>query len=75
MTFRFFMDLGLFFHFLAFSDFPGRVARHSQGESGIILIISSHFTVSVSKRFAKNATNVSRIMSGEVLHENQVLLD
>jgi len=43
MTFRFFIDLGLFFHFFwAFSDFPVRAARHSQGESGTLLIMSSH---------------------------------
>jgi preprotein translocase subunit SecY len=54
---------------LAFSDFPGRIARHSQGESGTILIISSRLVISVSKHFAKNATDVSREMSGEVLHK------
>src|SRR6266403_1883046 len=54
MTFRFFIDLGLFFHFFwAFSDFPVRAARHSQGESGTILIMSSHLLIFVAKRFAK----------------------
>jgi hypothetical protein len=55
MTFRFFIDLVCSFFFLAFSDLPGRVARHSQGESGTILIISSRLLISVSNRFAKNA--------------------
>jgi hypothetical protein len=62
MTFRFFIDLVCSFIFLAFSDFPVRAARHSQGGSGTILIMSSHLLTSVSERFAKNATDVSRKM-------------
>jgi len=64
----------LFFHFFGGPSliFPVRAARNSQGEIGTILIMSSHLLTFGSSVFAKNAVGLSRRMSGEVLHENQV---
>ena len=69
----YFIDLIFLSFVLAFSDFPGPRSPALAGGSGTVLIMSSHLLTSVSKRFSKNAIDASRKMSGEVLHENQVL--
>ena len=62
--FRFFIDLVCSFIF-GLCDFPGRVARHSQGGSGTILISSSLLLISVSKGFAKNADGCQSKKEGD----------